>query len=136
MKLATFNARAESVDNRRRLQAQAVSHSSALPVRRPPAGWPDRRRRIAGRPDCPAPGCHLAHRCPLMSPVSRALSHETPPAGRGGRHWPKSENQPHAKLIAAKRLAINGFLRRLSLPASTLTSFDAARWLLPCRGHV
>src|SRR5207248_9284537 len=64
------------------------------------------------------------------------LSHETPPAGHGGRHWPKSENQPRAKLIAAKRLAIKGFLRRLSLPASTLTSFDAARWLLPCRGHV
>jgi len=34
MKLATFNARAESVDNRRRLQAQAVSHSSlGLPHR-------------------------------------------------------------------------------------------------------
>jgi len=32
MKLATFNARAESVDNRRRLQAQAVSHSQPRPT--------------------------------------------------------------------------------------------------------
>jgi hypothetical protein len=32
-------------------------------------------------------------------------------------------------------LAINGSLRGLSLPASTLRSFGAPRWLLPCRGH-
>jgi hypothetical protein len=30
---------------------------------------------------------------------------------------------------------INGFLRGLSLHASTLRSFGAARGLLPCRGH-
>ena len=35
-------------------------------------------------------------------------------------------SEPRAKLIAAKRLAIKGFLRRLSLPASTLTSLDVA----------
>src|SRR5436190_13650553 len=63
------------------------------------------------------------------------MSHETPPCGSRRTALAESENQPCAKLIAAKRLAIKGFLRRLSLPASTLTSLDVAWWLLPCRGQ-
>jgi hypothetical protein len=52
-----------------------------------------------------------------------------------GRGVVLSENQPLQSELLQTQLAISAFLRGLSLLASTLRSFGAARWLQPCRGH-
>jgi len=88
----------------------------------PPSGmiWRQNGCRVSSG-GCPAPP---------GQPDSRTTLRWLRPRGRGLH---ESENQPHAKGIAAERLAVSGFLLGLSWRAPTLTSLGAARWLLRYR---
>jgi len=73
----------------------------------------------------------LSHETCLMGAVSWAPSHEA----TGGSAEIKGSTPGKGSCVNLN-LEFSCFSQGLSWRASTLKSLDAARWLLPCRGHV